>query len=60
MFDRPILSLRFSTARSTAVANLPKTQVKVIGLNSPTPVLIYDEVPLWRKTIPAASKGAVT
>ena len=52
------LSALFSTA---AIAqDLPKTQVKVIGLNSPTPVSIYDEVPFWRKTIPEASKGAIT
>jgi TRAP-type transport system periplasmic protein len=62
MFDRAILSLCLSAALSAAVAaqDLPKTQVKVIGLNSPTPVSIYDEVPFWRKTIPEASKGAVT
>ena len=40
--------------------DLPKTQFKVIGLNSPTPVSIHDEVPFWRKTIPEASKGAIT
>jgi TRAP-type transport system periplasmic protein len=43
-----------------AAQDLPKTQFKVIGLNSPTPVSIYDEVPFWRKTIPEASKGAIT
>ena len=40
--------------------DLPKAQFKVIGLNSPTPVSIYDELPFWRKTIPEASKGAIT
>src|SRR4051812_35351027 len=46
---------------SGAVAqDLPKNQFKVIGLNSPTPVSIYDEVPFWRKTIVEASKGAIT
>ena len=40
--------------------DLPKTHLKVIGLNSPTPVSIHDELPFWRKTIPEASKGAVT
>jgi TRAP-type C4-dicarboxylate transport system substrate-binding protein len=51
------LSAAFATA---AVAqDLPKTQLKVIGLNSPTPVSIYDEVPFWRNTIPEASKGAI-
>ena len=56
------LSLFLGAALSTAVAaqDLPKTNVKVIGLNSPTPVSIYDELPFWRKTIPEASKGAIT
>lgn len=40
--------------------DLPKSQFKVIGLNSPTPVSIHDELPFWRKTIPEASKGAIT
>ncbi len=52
------LSAAFATA--LAAQDLPKTQVKVIGLNSPTPVSIYDELPFWRKTIPEASKGAIT
>src|SRR5262245_6725344 len=62
MLDRTILGLCLSAALVTALAaqDLPKTQIKVIGLNSPTPVSIYDEVPFWRKTIPEASKGAVT
>ena len=62
MSYRVALNLCLSAALSTAVAaqDLPKTNVKVIGLNSPTPVSIYDELPFWRKTIPEASKGAVT
>ena len=62
MSYRVALSLCLSAALSTAVAaqDLPRTNVKVIGLNSPTPVSIYDELPFWRKTIPEASKGAVT
>lgn len=48
-------------AASTAMAqDLPKSQFKVIGLNSPTPVSIHDELPFWRKTLPEASKGAIT
>src|SRR5687768_10544204 len=39
---------------------LPKTQFKVIGLNSPTVASMVDEVPFWRKTLPEASKGAIT
>ena len=62
MSYRVALSLCLSAALSTAAAaqDLPRTNVKVIGLNSPTPVSIYDELPFWRKTIPEASKGAVT
>jgi TRAP-type C4-dicarboxylate transport system substrate-binding protein len=62
MSYRVALSLCLVAALSTAVAaqDLPKTNVKVIGLNSPTPVSIYDELPFWRKTIPEASKGAIT
>src|SRR5690606_7465652 len=40
--------------------DLPKSHFKVIGLNSPTPVSIYDELPFWRKTITEASNGAIT
>src|SRR5262245_5096766 len=44
----------------SSAQDLPKTHVKVIGLNSPTVASSVDEVPLWRKTIPEASKGAIT
>ncbi len=47
-------------ATPAAAQDLPKSQFKVIGLNSPTPVSIQDELPFWRKTIPEASKGAIT
>jgi len=62
MSYRAALSLCLGAALSNAVVaqDLPKTNVKVIGLNSPTPVSIYDELPFWRKTIPEASKGAIT
>src|SRR5436309_9363975 len=62
MLRRVCLSLGLAgVLASGAVAqDLPKNQFKVIGLNSPTPVSIYDEVPFWRKTITEASKGAVT
>src|SRR4249920_1238700 len=61
MFRRVLLGISVSAALTTAAIaqDLPKTQFKVIGLNSPTPVSIYDEVPFWRKTIPEASKGAI-
>ena len=54
------LALGALMASSAAAQDLPKTQLKVIGLNSPTPVSIVDELPFWRKTIPEASKGAIT
>lgn len=39
---------------------LPRTQFKVIGLNSPTVAHMLDEAPFWRETLPKASKGAIT
>jgi TRAP-type transport system periplasmic protein len=62
MLHRFLLGLGLGAAivAGAQAQDLPKTQVKVIGLNSPTPVSIYDELPFWRKTIPEASKGAVT
>ena len=53
-------ALAAAIASAAAAQDLPKAQFKVIGLNSPTPVSIHDEVPFWRKTIPEASKGAIT
>jgi TRAP-type C4-dicarboxylate transport system substrate-binding protein len=54
------LALLTAMATGAAAQDLPKANFKVIGLNSPTPVSIHDEVPFWRKTIPEASKGAIT
>src|SRR4051812_40945587 len=54
------LVLATAVTAGAAAQDLPKTQFKVVGLNSPTPVSIYDELPFWRKTIPEASKGAIT
>jgi TRAP-type transport system periplasmic protein len=54
------LALAASVASAAGAQDLPKAHFKVIGLNSPTPVSIYDELPFWRKTLPEASKGAVT
>jgi TRAP-type transport system periplasmic protein len=45
---------------SVCAQDLPKTHLKIIGLNSPTVASSVDEVPFWRKTIPQASKGAIT
>jgi len=62
MFTRLVTGLVLATALTATAAaqDLPKSQFKVIGLNSPTPVSIHDEIPFWRKTIPEASKGAIT
>src|SRR5438067_5744934 len=54
------LGLAGVIASGAAAQDLPKNQFKVIGLNSPTPVSIHDELPFWRKTVPEASKGAIT
>ena len=54
------MALAAVVASGAAAQDLPKSQFKVIGLNSPTPVSIHDELPFWRKTIPEASKGAIT
>jgi len=62
MLQRWVTGIALAVAMATGAAaqDLPKTQFKVIGLNSPTPVSIHDELPFWRKTIPEASKGAIT
>ncbi len=62
MTKRAILAAALSLGLTVPglAQDLPKSQFKVIGLNSPTPVSIYDELPFWRKTIPEASKGAIT
>ena len=48
------------TIGSAAAQDLPNLNLKVVGLNSGTPVSIYDEVPLWNETIPEASGGQIT
>jgi len=62
MFKRALAVAAMAAALvgPAAAQDLPKSQFKVIGLNSPTPVSIYDELPFWRKTITEASKGAIT
>src|SRR6266487_5415871 len=54
------LAVGVAMATGAAAQDLPKNQFKVIGLSSPTPVSIVDELPFWRKTLPEASKGAIT
>src|SRR6187401_3882269 len=53
-------ALAAMVASGAAAQDLPKSHFKIIGLNSPTPASIHDEVPFWRKTITEASKGAIT
>ncbi|MET0918208.1 MAG: TRAP transporter substrate-binding protein DctP, partial [Burkholderiales bacterium] len=54
------IMLAASVAFGAAAQDLPKSQFKVIGLNSPTVASIVDEVPFWRETLPKASNGAIT
>lgn len=62
MMLRSVLGFTVAAALSSGAfaQDLPKTHFKAVGLNGPTPVSVYDEVPFWRKTIPEASKGQVT
>lgn len=48
------------TVGSATAQDVQTLQLKVIGLNSATPVSIYDEVPFWGETIPEASGGKIT
>ena len=59
-FAAAFAAMAIAFSFSAVAQDLPRTQFKVIGLNSPTPVSIYDELPFWRKTLPEASKGAIT
>ena len=54
------MAVGFFLIGNASAADLPKTHVKAVGLNSQTPVAIYDEKPFWNETIPKASNGAVT
>lgn len=47
-------------AGGVAAQELQTRQLKVVGLNGATPVSIYDEVPFWNETLPAASGGKIT
>jgi TRAP-type transport system periplasmic protein len=62
MMSRLFLGAGLAVALSAAAPaqDLPRTHVKVIGLNTATPASIYDELPFWRRTVPEASKGAIT
>src|SRR3989442_13880768 len=62
MLRRTLSGIAIGSLASIAVyaQDLPKTQFKVIGLNSPTVASIVDEVPFWRETFPRASHGAIS
>jgi TRAP-type C4-dicarboxylate transport system substrate-binding protein len=47
-------------ATPVSAQSLPKTHVKVVGLNSPTVASMLDEKPFWGDTLPKASNGNVT
>ena len=55
-----VAAATFLVAAGASAADLPKTHVKAVGLNSQTPVAIYDEKPFWNETIPKESNGQVT
>src|ERR671922_331419 len=60
MLTRPLGAAAVLLSFSVVAQDLPRTQFKVIGLNSPTVAHMVDEVPFWRETLPKASKGAIT
>ncbi len=63
MFVRAAVAAIFASSLMIGAASaqdLPSRHLKVIGLNSGTPVSIYDEVPFWGETLPEASGGQIT
>src|SRR5471030_2270730 len=62
MLHRLLIAIVLASAVSLGAfaQPLPKSQFKVIGLNSPTVASIVDEVPFWRETLTKASNGAIT
>jgi len=60
MLTRTLGAIAVGLSFSVCAQDLPKTQFKVIGLNSPTVASIVDEVPFWRETLPKASNGAIS
>jgi len=60
MMGAGIVALGAVLGTAAGAQDLPKQQFKVIGLNSPTVASQMDEVPFWTKTLPEASKGAIT
>src|SRR5512138_384139 len=60
MLTRTLAAVAIAVSFGAAAQDLPRTQFKVIGLNSPTVASTVDEVPFWRETLPKASNGAIT
>src|SRR5512138_2911734 len=60
MLTRTLAAVAIAVSFGAAAQDLPRTQFKVIGLNSPTVASTVDEVPFWRETLPKASHGAIT
>src|SRR5918999_6176013 len=60
MLKRTLGAIAVLVSYTVHAQDLPKTQFKVIGLNSPTVASMVDEVPFWRETLPKASNGAIT
>jgi len=59
-FAAAFAAMAIAFSFSAAAQDLPRTQFKVIGLNSPTVASSVDEVPFWRETLTKASNGAIT
>lgn len=56
-----VIAMAVSALAGTAIAqDLPKTNFKVVGLQSHLTSFKAGERPLWEETIPAASQGAIT
>jgi TRAP-type transport system periplasmic protein len=60
MLTRTLGAIAIGLSFGAYAQDLPKTQFKVIGLNSPTVASMVDEVPFWRETLLKASKGAIS
>jgi len=60
LFGAALAALLAYGSSSVSAQDLPRLQLKAIGLNSPTVASTVDEIPFWRETIPRASNGAIT
>src|SRR5256712_8929766 len=59
-FAAAFAAMAIAFSFSAVAQELPRTQFKVIGLNSPTVASSVDEVPFWRETLTKASNGAIS